>query len=147
MLGEPSKRQRDSLAGLKLGAVRTSQTVRGMFDGLRLSVAPPNAAPERTPLDRAVERYARAPGDILTARREGGTELPHPRAAFAKAGKALDVIEPNDARDIRHAFNRHNSLIDAAAQGCNLNTIRPNERKCLCQRIHVSTRGDLGRVR
>src|SRR3546814_2382518 len=56
MLREPSTRQRDIFAGLKLGPVRTSQTGRGMFDGLRLSVAPPNAAPERTPLDRAVER-------------------------------------------------------------------------------------------
>src|SRR3546814_1808122 len=95
-----------------------------MFDGLRLSVAPPNAAPERTPLDRAVERYARAAGDILTARREGGTELPHQRAAFEKAGKALDVIEPNAARDMRSAFNRDNSLIDAADKGCTVNAIR-----------------------
>src|SRR3546814_17680246 len=55
----------------------------------------------RSPLDRAVEREARAAGDILTARREGGTELPHQRAAFEKAGKALDVIEPNAARDMR----------------------------------------------
>src|SRR3546814_10595908 len=98
MLREPSTRQRDIFAGLKLGPVRTSQTGRGMFDGLRLSVAPPNAAPERTPLDRAVERYARAAGDILTARRERGTELPHQRAALATAGKALAVNEPNDAR-------------------------------------------------
>src|SRR3546814_4696864 len=40
MLREPSTRQRDIFAGLKLGPVRTSQTGRGMFDGLRLSVAP-----------------------------------------------------------------------------------------------------------
>src|SRR3546814_8466878 len=114
MLREPSTRQRDIFAGLKLGPVRTSQTGRCMFDGLRLSVAPPNAAPERTLLDRAVERYARAAGDILTARREGGTELPHQRAAFEKAGKALDVIEPNAARDMRSAFNRDNSQIGRA---------------------------------
>src|SRR3546814_14118911 len=95
-----------------------------MFDGLRLSVAPPNAAPVRTPLDRAVERYARAAGDILTARREGGTELPHQRAAFEKAGKALDVIEPNAARDMRSAFNRDNSLIDAAAKGWTVNAMQ-----------------------
>src|SRR3546814_15125535 len=113
----PSTRQRDIFAGLKLGPVRTSQTGRGMFDGLRLSVAPPNAAPERTPLDRAVERYARAAGDILPARREGGTELPHQRAPFAKAGTALDVIEPNAARDLRSAFHRHNTLSAAASQG------------------------------
>src|SRR3546814_15585474 len=89
MLREPSTRQRDIFAGLKLGPVRTSQTGRGMFDGLRLSVAQPNAAPERTPLDRAVERYARAAGAILPAPREGGTELPPPPAALEHAGRAL----------------------------------------------------------
>src|SRR3546814_14531866 len=78
----------------------------------------------RSPLDRAVERYARAAGDILTARREGGTELPHQRAAFETAGKALDVIEPNAARDMHRAFNRDNSLLDAPAHACNVNPIR-----------------------
>lgn len=124
VLPEPPTQKRDIFAGLKLGPTRGAQPKRSIFDGLRLNTTPAATGPERTPLDRAVEHYARAARVVVAARREGGTELPHQRAAFEKAGKALDAIQPEAARDMRAAFNRDNSLIDAAAKGRTSQAIR-----------------------
>jgi hypothetical protein len=110
--------------GLKLGPQRTANDGRSMFDGLKLDAGSSAATGDRTPLDRAIERYARAASEIVAAQREGGTELPHQRAAFETAGKALDAIHPEAGRDMRSAFNRDLSLVDAAAQGRTKQAIR-----------------------
>ena len=56
-----------------------------MFDGLR--IAPTNVVvPERpSPLDRAVERFARAMADIGRSRARGHEALPHQRVAMDAA--------------------------------------------------------------
>ncbi|HEU4962136.1 MAG TPA: hypothetical protein VFT56_17235 [Sphingomonas sp.] len=124
MLPEPPAPRRDIFAGLDLRSVRNRPAGRSTFDGLRLSAAPTVTSVERTPLDRAVEHYARAGREIIAARREGDTELPHQRAAFEKTGKALDAVQPHGADDLRAAFNRDASLIDAAAKGRTATAIR-----------------------
>jgi len=56
---------------------------RGMFDGLKLRVAPVVALESRAPLplSSAVQCYARATADILKMRGQGLGELPHRRVA------------------------------------------------------------------
>src|SRR3546814_8452334 len=101
--------------GLKLGGQPSGQPERGMFDGLKLNARPTD--PERTPLDRAVERFARATADVVATRRQHREELPHERAAWERAGAALNAARPEAARDMREAFERDPALIDAAAKG------------------------------
>ena len=66
---------------------------------------------------RAVERYARALGDIGTMQAQGLPVLPHQRHALEKAGKALDAIRPNAATDLAKALERRPELIAKAAGG------------------------------
>jgi len=96
---------------------------RNPFAGLRLTPAP-EPAPQATVLDRAIERYARAAADILRMRARGMEELPHQRTAFREAGRALDAIRPDAARDLRTAFNADHGLIDQAANGRTAAAIR-----------------------
>ena len=96
---------------------------RNPFAGLKLARAH-EPARQATSLDRAVERYARAAADILRMRARGMEELPHQRTAFREAGRALDAIRPDAARDLRAAFNADHGLIDQAANGRTAAAIR-----------------------
>ena len=96
---------------------------RNPFAGLRIKPAPA-IEPRPTPLDRAVERYARAAADILRMRKAHLPELPHQKIAFAEAGKALDVLRPDAARDLRSAMNADLGLVDQAASGKTTAAIR-----------------------
>lgn len=96
---------------------------RDPFAGLKLS-ATPLVAPSRSSLEVSVERYARAASDILRMRQQGMEALPHQVAAFADAGKALNEVRPDGARDLRSAWNADRSLIDQAASGKTVAAIR-----------------------
>jgi Ti-type conjugative transfer relaxase TraA len=65
----------------------------------------------------AVERYARALGDIGTMQAQGLPVLPHQKDALEKAGKALDAIRPHAAADLAKALDRRPELIAEAAGG------------------------------
>jgi len=96
---------------------------RSRFAGLRLK--PGLAAePQITPLDKAVELYARATADIWRMRGQGLEELPHQRLAFREAAHALDAARPDGARDLREAFTNTPALVDEAAKGRTAATIR-----------------------
>ncbi|MFA6117407.1 MAG: Ti-type conjugative transfer relaxase TraA [Sphingomonas sp.] len=105
--------------------VRAPQPVppRNPFAGLKLSPAPV-VTPERTTLEKAVERYARAAADIVRMRRLDLEALPHQKVAFAEAGKVLEAIRPDGARDLRSALNAEPALIDQAASGKTAAAIR-----------------------
>ncbi|MEL7153472.1 MAG: AAA family ATPase, partial [Pseudomonadota bacterium] len=66
---------------------------------------------------RAVERYARAFGDIGTMQAQSLPVLPHQKDALEKAGKALEAIRPHAATDLAKALERHPELIAQAAGG------------------------------
>ena len=66
---------------------------------------------------RAVERYARALGDIGTMQAQGLPVLPHQKDALEKAGKALDAIRPHAATDLAKALDRRPELLAEAAGG------------------------------
>jgi len=96
---------------------------RNPFADLKLGHAPA-VEPQATSLDKAVERYARAAADILRMRTRGMEELPHQRTAFVQAGRELDAVRPDAARDLRSAFNADHGLIDQAANGRTAAAIR-----------------------
>jgi Ti-type conjugative transfer relaxase TraA len=100
-----------------------SSPPRNPFAGLRIKPAPA-IEPQPTPLEKAVERYARAAADILRMRRQRLPELPHQKIAFAEAGKALDALRPDAARDLRSAMNADLGLVDQAASGKTAAAIR-----------------------
>ena len=66
---------------------------------------------------RAVERYARALGDIGTMQAQNLPILPHQKDALEKAGRALDAIRPHAVTDLGKALERHPELIAKAAGG------------------------------
>ena len=73
---------------------------------------------------RAVERYARALGDIGTMQAQGLPVLPHQKDALEKAGKALEVIRPHAATDLAKALDRRPELIAEAAGGRSQDAMR-----------------------
>ena len=73
---------------------------------------------------RAVERYARATGDISQMREQGLPILPHQRAALKKAGQALDALRPRAATDLASALQRQPELAREAADGRSQGAIR-----------------------
>jgi hypothetical protein len=96
---------------------------RDPFAGLRLKPAP-SIEPQATPLDKAVERYARATADIWRMRGQGLEELPHQRQAFRQSVQALDAVRLQAARDLREAFTHSPELVADAAKGRTVATIR-----------------------
>ena len=73
---------------------------------------------------RAVERYARALGDIGKMQAQDLPALPHQKAALEKAGMALDAIRPHAAADLAKALERRPELAREAAGGRSRETLR-----------------------
>jgi hypothetical protein len=89
---------------------------QSMFDGLRLN-ADPIGRPQRSPLDRAVGRYARAAQHITRMRDMGYEPLVHQRQDMTDAGKALDAVRRDGAQDLSAAMARDPVLVSEAANG------------------------------
>ncbi len=100
---------------------------KGMFAGFK-----PKPAADRTPTvecgeltiysqptgqAKAIERYARAAGDIGRMRGQGLPVLPHQESALHKAGETLDATRPHAARDLASALARDTKLIEQVAGG------------------------------
>jgi Ti-type conjugative transfer relaxase TraA len=96
---------------------------RNPFAGLKIRAAP-IVESQPTLLDKAVERYARAAADIVRMRAANLEALPHQKVAFVEAGKALDALRPDGARDLRNAMNADRGLIEQAARGQTAGAIR-----------------------
>ena len=115
---------RNPFEALRERLARTERTpTREILDGLARRAAPA-IAPKVAPLDKAVERYARAAADIIRMRKGGLEALPHQRAAFGDAAKALDSLWPDGAEDLRKALNAEPVLIEQAASGKTAAAIR-----------------------
>jgi hypothetical protein len=121
------------LARQMVGKVRDK--AKGMFAGFRPKPAVPKekegainiardhsqGGPINTTLDvsqaEAIERYARAAGDIGRMSDKGLPVLPHQESALQKAGERLDVTRPHAARDLALALARDPKLIEQVASG------------------------------
>ncbi|HMQ20233.1 MAG TPA: Ti-type conjugative transfer relaxase TraA, partial [Sphingopyxis sp.] len=137
------ERGKDMASDYKVPAVvKAAEHKRGMFDGLQLSIArttpqhaPPErqrlvnlaevrvsarsleAEPSRSPLDKAVTRFAGITKQIVDVRRGGGKELPHELDAYRTARAELDALRPGAANDLREAFGKNYQLTKETAEG------------------------------
>lgn len=128
------------------------ERVRGMFDGLRLSIgerdrtAPAEPGRQRgifadfrpPTIDRAVatqadhkparrlavERHARAVADIWKMRDKGLPVLPHQRAELDKAREVMSKIDGHAAKDMESAYRHDPALVAEAAGGRSLRAIQ-----------------------
>ncbi|HEV7313734.1 Ti-type conjugative transfer relaxase TraA [Sphingopyxis sp.] len=130
------------------------ESKRSMFDGLKLTVSraaleePTPAlrrsphlsevkirgrslhpAPARSPIEKAVERFARVTKEIVDVRRAGGKELPHEIDAYRKARTELDALRPGGANDLREAFGKSYHLTKDAAEGRTTGAIAAMDRQ------------------
>lgn len=121
---------------------KSTEPKRGIFDGLKLGVSreapdptpperqravrltevrvsarPLEAEPSRSPLDKAVERFAGITKHIVDVRRAGGKELPHELDAYRTARAELDALRPGGANDLREAFGKSYQLTKETAEG------------------------------
>ncbi|MBW8295315.1 hypothetical protein [Sphingopyxis sp.] len=128
---------------------------RGMFDDLKLTVsrnkelgedAPAKPRPvklpevrvgarsldpaaSRSPLDTAIERFARVTKEVVDVRRVGGKELPHELDTYRKARQELDAVRPGGANDLREAFGKSYKLTSEAAAGRTAGAITAMDRQ------------------
>ena len=96
----------------------------GRFAGLRLTPAGSAVDVTKAPLDKAVERFARATADIGRMQVQGLSALPHQRQALDAASKGLDAMQSEAARDLRAAFASTPALVVDAAKGRTTAAIR-----------------------
>ncbi len=137
------ERGKDMASDYKVpAAAKAAEPKRGMFDGLKLGVSREvqNPAPRerqrpirlaevrisarsleaetsRSPLDKAVERFAGITKQIVDVRRAGGKELPHEIDAYRRARAELDALRPGGANDLREAFGKSYQLTKETAEG------------------------------
>ena len=124
---EPAKAavpKRGMFDGLKLYIAReapaevTSERQRPVkLNDVRVSARAPDAEPSRSPLDKAVERFAGITKQIVDVRRGGGKELPHELDAYRTARAELDALRPGAANDLREAFGKSYQLTKETAEG------------------------------
>jgi Ti-type conjugative transfer relaxase TraA len=103
------------------------EKVRGMFDGLRLKVKPPESRPpepkrqdaqERLNAvrDRAITRHARAV-QVIYALQDPGKATPDQVKDLNAARRDLNDLRPHASRDAESAYLRDRSLVPEAARG------------------------------
>jgi cell fate (sporulation/competence/biofilm development) regulator YlbF (YheA/YmcA/DUF963 family) len=73
--------------------------------------------PRQSRLERAVQRFAAATGEMVRTLKAGLDEQPNQRAAFDEAKRALDQVRPGAARDLYEAFTDDMGLIEEAVAG------------------------------
>ncbi|MFZ5667002.1 MAG: Ti-type conjugative transfer relaxase TraA [Pseudomonadota bacterium] len=96
---------------------------------------------ERTPLEKAVQRFARASEDIFRMRDQGLTPLDHQQAAMTAASKGMEAIGRGYSHDLGHAMIRDRSLIGEAAAG-KLDRTMEAMRNEQAMRIEAQARAD-----
>ncbi|HWW58482.1 MAG TPA: Ti-type conjugative transfer relaxase TraA [Sphingopyxis sp.] len=121
---------------------KAAEPKRSMFDGLKLTVsraalgdaAPErrpekrpakmrvsarglDATPTRDPLDKAVERYARAQRDIDRMHAKGLSPISHQQRSLEAAARDVDALSSGGARDLAAALRKDPSLADEAVAG------------------------------
>jgi len=147
---------------------KAAEPKRGMFDGLKLTrpldIAHPartpvakapapsfshiridaralEPGPMRSPLDKAVARFARAAGRLIEVKRGNREPLLHEQRAYQDAARALNTLRPGAAADLRAALLADDRLIADAAKGRTADAIKAMDRECQT-RIEIAGRAD-----
>jgi hypothetical protein len=85
--------------------------------GLRVRLRALEPAAERDPLDKAVERYARAQREVDAMHAKGLSPVTHQRSSLDKAARDVDALRGDGARDLGMALRKDPALTDEAAGG------------------------------
>ncbi|MGQ3230321.1 MAG: Ti-type conjugative transfer relaxase TraA [Blastomonas fulva] len=104
-----------ALADLLKGAEPAPQRQRQ--PNIRVAATLLDPVPEQTPLEKAVQRFARSAQDIVRMRDQGLAPLGYHNAALAKAGRELNALSSGSGDDLGMALSRDHSLIGEAASG------------------------------
>ncbi|MGB3470321.1 MAG: Ti-type conjugative transfer relaxase TraA [Erythrobacter sp.] len=101
--------------------IKTPEKAKSIFGNFRPQARQLEPIPAQANMQsdqrRAVERFARALGDIGTMQAQDLPVLPHQKDALEKAGKALEAIRPLAATDLAKALERRPELIAEVASG------------------------------
>ncbi len=119
---------------------KTAEPARqpGRFAGLRLTPAGPAAEPIATPLDKAVERFARATADIAGCTSRGCRRCRISGRRSMPPPKTLDAVQPEAARDLTKTLAARPELLADAAKGRTTAAMR-------AMTLEAEVRIDLGR--
>ncbi|AJA07016.1 conjugal transfer protein TraA [Sphingopyxis fribergensis] len=167
------ERGKDMASDYKVAeATKAAEPKRSMFDGFKLTVsrkaldapAPKlrrdarlsevkisarslDPAAARSPLERAVERFARVTKEIVDVRCAGGKELPHELDSYRKAYSQLDALRPGGASDLREAFGKSYKLTSQAAEGKTAGAIAAMDREAAARAAERAAAERAGRER
>ncbi|WP_033073478.1 Ti-type conjugative transfer relaxase TraA [Sphingopyxis sp. MWB1] len=84
---------------------------------VRINARTLGAGPERSALDKAIERYARAHQDIAGMHSKNLSPVAHQRNSLAAATRDLDALGSDGAKDLASALRNDPTLISEAANG------------------------------
>lgn len=84
---------------------------------MRVSARGLDATSTRDPLDKAIERYARAQRDIDRMHAKGLSPISHQQRSFEVAARDVDASSGGGARDLGAALRKDPSLADEAITG------------------------------
>jgi hypothetical protein len=104
------------------------QRERGMFAGFKPASPAHQPVParddDRLAQRRAIERHARAAGDVMRMNDRGLPVLAHQRQALEQAREALGKIGPHAAKDLERTYVRDPALAGETASGRTQRAIR-----------------------
>lgn len=114
---------------------------RPTFSNIRIDARSLDPAPPRSPLDKAVERFARAAGKLIEVARANREPLMHEQKAYRDAARELNGLRPGAAADLRAALLADERLVAEASKGRTADAIKAMERQ-RDARIEIAQRAD-----
>ena len=114
---------------------------RPTFSNIRLDARSLDPTPTRPPLDKAVERFARAAAKLIEIARANREPLMHEKKAYQDATRELDGLRPGAAADLRAALLADERLVAEASKGRTADAIKAMERQ-RDARIEIAQRAD-----
>src|SRR3546814_16362493 len=84
--------------------------------GMRVRLRALDPAAERSPIEKAVERYARAQREVDAMHSKGLSPVFHQRSSLDKAARDIDALRSDGAKDLATALRNDPSLTAEAAE-------------------------------
>ena len=114
---------------------------RPTFSNIRIDARALDPTPTRPPIDKAIERFARAAGKLIEVARANREPLMHEQKAYQDAARELNGLRPGAAADLRAALLADERLVIEASKGRTADAIKAMERQ-RGARIEIAQRAD-----
>ena len=111
------------------------------FSNIRIDARALDPTPTRPPIDKAVERFARAAGKLMEVNRAHREPLMHEQKAYQDAVRELNGLRPGAAADLRAALLADERLAAEASKGRTTDAIKAMERQ-RSARVEIGQRAD-----